>query len=648
MSGVWKPARQKYGVAICNFTADSLQHALPLSLGDTVHILEEYWPNSNTDIVTWLRGCTFSNRNKKGIFPYTYIAFMDCKVEHEGPFETVTPVEDAVITELIFVLREWNARFKTLFVERKQLFQTILAVMGELTKVRSQLSNPLLSREKALELKHDAITMIDWGNSQLGLDLVPRVEYQQADPEKLSVVDMFRIHEQSVKNCQTAWPGGMVKVVKAGEKQNEKVFHLLLSLCSLGCDIGDNAEVYLSLYDSNISCFISERCVMHFSKDRSTDGNDKSTIFTDLVADEMRRDIYLVVQIFRKGRLTTEGNYKKPATYQYRRPWGVSGEVRNDLYLSLLGADFDRGSKTASKNIEARVSVYNQNYEIIKDCILQANGDQMCSSYFSYVLYHSNTPKWHETVRLSIPIDKFNGAHIRIELCHCSNRDKAEKKMYGFAFLPLTVNGTVAREDGKHDLCIYKCDDAAKIRNYLRLPYVKEENFDSKSVSNDHSPYQCSVKECLSVGTFLCSSKFAQKTELLNVLQWRSNPTKIPQNLDNLIKLKGQELVRYLQDVLDALFDMLSAGEKEQGPFAMEIFQTLVHIFYLLHDDMFEKFSEVLEDYLQKSFSSPFAHRLMTPDIEFNPYVRLMTPDIEFNPYVGLMTPDIEFNPILG
>ncbi|KAH9508037.1 Dedicator of cytokinesis protein 3, partial [Bulinus truncatus] len=324
MSGVWKPARQKYGVAICNFTADSLQHALPLSLGDTVHILEEYWPDSNTDIVTWLRGCTFSNRNKKGIFPYTYIAFMDCKVEHEGPFETVTAVEDAVITELIFVLREWNARFKTLFVERKQLFQTILAVMGELTKVRSQLSNPLLSREKALELKHDAITMIDWGNSQLGLDLVPRVEYQQADPEKLSVVDMFRIHEQSVKNCQTAWPGGMVKVVKAGEKQNEKVFHLLLSLCSLGCDIGDNAEVYLSLYDSNISCFISERCVMHFSKDRSTDGNDKSTIFTDLVADEMRRDIYLVVQIFRKGRLTTEGNYKKPATYQYRRPWGVS------------------------------------------------------------------------------------------------------------------------------------------------------------------------------------------------------------------------------------------------------------------------------------------------------------------------------------
>ncbi|KAH9508036.1 Dedicator of cytokinesis protein 3 [Bulinus truncatus] len=43
---------------------------------------------------------------------------------------------------------------------------------------------------------------------------------------------------------------------------------------------------------------------------------------------------------------------------------------------------------------------------------------------------------------------------------------------------------------------------------------------------------------------------------------------------------------------------------------------------------------------------NPFV-RLMTPDIEFNPFVRLMTLDIEFNPYVGLMTPDIEFNPFV-
>ncbi|KAI8745394.1 dedicator of cytokinesis protein 3, partial [Biomphalaria glabrata] len=285
------------------------------------------------------------------------------------------------------------------------------------------------------------------------------------------------------------------------------------------------------------------------------------------------------------------------------------GEVRNDLYLTLIGADFDRGSKTASKNIEARVTVNNHNYEIIKDCILSASGDQMSSTFFSYVLYHSNTPKWQETIRLSIPIEKFNVAHIRIELCHCSNRDKAEKKMYGFAFLSLTKQGNIAQEDGKYDLRIYKCDDSSKVKNYLRLSYLRDESEDFKKSSNEHSPYQQSSREFLSIRTLLCSTKFAQKTELLNVLQWRSNPSKILYHLDSLIKLKGQELVRYLQDVLDALFDMFTAGEKEQVPFAMEIFQTLVHIFNLLHEDKFKKFSDVLEEYLQKSFSSPLAHR---------------------------------------
>lgn len=40
---------------------------------------------------------------------------------------------------------------------------------------------------------------------KLGMDLVPRVEYQEADPDKVSVVEMYRIHERSVKNCQGAW-----------------------------------------------------------------------------------------------------------------------------------------------------------------------------------------------------------------------------------------------------------------------------------------------------------------------------------------------------------------------------------------------------------------------------------------------------------
>ncbi|CAL1526646.1 unnamed protein product [Lymnaea stagnalis] len=700
MSCKWKPARQKYGVAVSNFRSAAIHSALPLQIGDTVHVLEEYWADANK--VTWLRGCVCSNKNKKGVFPLSFIAFKECTVENEGPYETVIPVEDAIIKELTYVLREWNVRWKTLFVDRKSIFQTISLVMGELDKIRSLLVSNTLTREQALEQKHSAITMIDWGNGQLGMDLVPRVDYQQADPDKVSVVEMFRIHEQSVKNCQGALPGGMVKV-KAREKQGEKVYHLLVGICSLACAIGDNGEVYLSLYDNTDGRFLSERFVMTCSKNGNINDRTSNTIFSDLSPDETRKDIYLVLQILRKGRLTAEGSFKKLPAYQYRRPWGVSvlslkdlfqinpeneleyflrvhcvdnenfattheslikrqiamvgkgsvtdrqnqgvtlsvkilhgdlktvrienpilftrgvvltqrmgfpefitpGEMRNDLYLTLVGAEFDRGSKTASKNVEVRITVFNQNYETIEDCILPANGIQMSSVFYSYVLYHSNAPKWNETIRLSIPIEKFNGAHIRLELCHCSNRDKAEKKMYGFAYLSVTTQGNVTRHDGRYELCIYKCEDAGKVKNYLRFPSLKEEF----SGNPDAVPYQHSSKEYVTVETFLCSSKFAQKSALLNVLQWRSNPSKIPQHLDNLIKLKGQELVRYLQDILDSLFDMFNAADREQVPFAMDIFQTLVHIFNLLHEDIFEKFSAVLDDYLEKSFSSPLAHR---------------------------------------
>ncbi|BFZ10880.1 hypothetical protein BsWGS_13919 [Bradybaena similaris] len=708
-SGCWKPARQKYGVVVTTYDSAAVLHSLSLQFGETVHILEEYWADEKT--VTWLRGCSFNNKSKKGIFPAAYVHTKECTVENEGPNEVVTPVEDAIIKEVTFVLREWRAQWKSLFVSRRPLFKTIFMVMGDLCKFRSSLVSNTLTKEHAEELKKQVVTRIDWGNGQLGMDLVPRVNYQQADPDNVSVVEMFRIHEQSVKNCQEAYPGSVIKV-KGREVEGEAIHHLQVSLCSFACSVGDNSEVLLSLYDSREGKFVSEKFVMYFTKDGQREGIDKnnSTIFTDLTSEDIRKDWYLVVQILRKGRLITEGNHKKSTHFQYRRPWGVSvlclkdvpcndseqeyflrvqcvenesfnnmpealikkqiqmtgkvpstdkqnqgitlslkilqgdmktvrienplifnkgvvltqpmgfpdfinpGEIRNDLYLTLHGADLDRGNKTASKNIEVCVTVYNDQYELIKDCIFPATGDTMKPNFLTHVLYHNNNPRWNETIRLSIPIEKFSTAHIRLELYHCSNRDKAEKKMFGFAYLSVTTKENTTRLDGKYELCIYKCEDFAKVKNYLRLPSLKDDFSDPKLAHNipNNIPYHHSKNECITVETLLCSSKFAQKAELLRVLQWAANSNRenfIPQSLDQLVRLRGQELVRYLQDILDALFNMFTAGDGRPVPFASQIFETLVHIFNLLHEEMFEKFSIVLEDYLEKSFSSPLAHK---------------------------------------
>ena len=43
----------------------------------------------------------------------------------------------------------------------------------------------------------------------------------------------------------------------------------------------------------------------------------------------------------------------------------MPGEIRNDLYLTLDRGNFDRGGKTASRNIEVSVIVIDQTGKIV-------------------------------------------------------------------------------------------------------------------------------------------------------------------------------------------------------------------------------------------------------------------------------------------
>lgn len=38
----------------------------------------------------------------------------------------------------------------------------------------------------------------------------------------------------------------------------------------------------------------------------------------------------------------------------------ILGDVRNDIYVTLVQGDFDKGSKTTAKNVEVTVSVYDE------------------------------------------------------------------------------------------------------------------------------------------------------------------------------------------------------------------------------------------------------------------------------------------------
>lgn len=94
--------------AVYNWRGD-IKFGLPLEIGETVQILEE------CDAV-WYRGFSTKNRAVKGLFPQSYVYLKPCKVDDEGLFESVVPIEDPVVREVTLVLREWGDIWKRLYV----------------------------------------------------------------------------------------------------------------------------------------------------------------------------------------------------------------------------------------------------------------------------------------------------------------------------------------------------------------------------------------------------------------------------------------------------------------------------------------------------------------------------------------------------
>ncbi|KAL4673523.1 hypothetical protein H8959_017457, partial [Pygathrix nigripes] len=201
----------------------------------------------------------------------------------------------------------------------------------------------------------------------------------------------------------------------------------------------------------------------------------------------------------------------------------MPGDIRNDLYLTLEKGDFERGGKSVQKNIEVTMYVLYADGEILKDCISLGSGEPNRSSYHSFVLYHSNSPRWGEIIKLPIPIDRFRGSHLRFEFRHCSTKDKGEKKLFGFAFSPLMRDDGTTLSDDIHELYVYKCDENSTFNNhalYLGLPCCKEDYNGCPNIPSSLI-FQRSTKESFFISTQLSSTKLTQNgRELIRCLKW--------------------------------------------------------------------------------------------------------------------------------
>uniref|UniRef100_A0A803XYF1 Dedicator of cytokinesis protein 4 n=1 Tax=Meleagris gallopavo TaxID=9103 RepID=A0A803XYF1_MELGA len=527
----------------------TVPHGLSLEIGDTVQILEK----CDGEFTGWTS--TDNEGSFGGIFPSNYIHLKNACVKNKGQFEMVIPTEDSVITEMTSTLRDWGTMWKQLYVRNEgDLFHRLWHIMNEILDLRRQVLVGHLTHDRMKDVKRHITARLDWGNEQLGLDLVPRKEYAMVDPEEISITELYRLvcefntlflsYHFYRCNTESDWYQIHENIIK---KLNARynLTGLAVSLQLLHGDIEQIRREYTSMFTHGVSI-------------------TRKLGFSNII---------------------------------------MPGEMRNDLYITVERGEFEKGGKSVARNVEVTMHVVDSGGQILRDFISFGSGEPPASEYHSFVLYHNNGPRWAELLKLPIPVDKFRGAHIRCEFRHCSTKEKGEKKLFGFSFVPLMQENGRTLPDGTHELIVHKCEENANLQDssrYLKLPFSK-----GIFLANNSQAVK-TTKESFWITSFLCSTKLTQNGDMLDLLKWRTHPDKIAGCLSKLKEIDGSEIVKFLQDTLDTLFGILDENSQKYGS---KVFDCLVHIINLLQDSKFHHFKPVMDTYIESHFAGALAYR---------------------------------------
>jgi hypothetical protein len=177
---------------------------------------------------------------------------------------------------------------------------------------------------------------------------------------------------------------------------------------------------------------------------------------------------------------------------------------------------------------------------------------------------------------------------------------------FAVAYLPLWDQQAFIR-DGSHGLLLYKLDEHTNTAQpgaqgkggYLSLPFCAKGK-------EEHQADVTGPLATVRVETYLCSTRFSQDRVVLGLLSWKDSSREgIPVLLKQFIFVAEIEVVKLLNDVLDALFGIL-VEYSGNDDYEDLVFTALVRVLDICHDRRFN-LAPLIDQYAESRFNYPFA-----------------------------------------